>query len=499
MLASLGLGLAAYKVEWLGFPLLPGARSAYWDIELTVGFTGIGKPAKATLFVPRTTRRFAVLNENFISRGYGLSTATVAANRQAIWTIRKAEGQQVLYYRAVVQKLEETETDLNISEPRLAESTPLEGPDLAAAEALIADVRAQSADLDSMVTQLIKRFAQSQSDPNVASLLGTRTEPTDKIDTIIRVLRLANAPARSVHGVRLDAQRRHAEVIPWLQVFNDGKWNAYNPLSGSPGLPNDYLILWRGDEEMLRIKGADNVHYEITVRPSETESMEAARNLGKAMNPHLLEFSLLSLPIQTQAVYQVLVTVPVGALLLVCMRNLVGVKTFGTFMPVLVALAFRETRLLWGVILFTVIVALGLIIRFYLERLKLLLVPRLAAVLIIVIILMAALSILSHRLDLDPGLSVALFPMVILTMTIERMSIVWEERGSIEALHQGIGSLAVAAVAYLLMSNSYVEHLLFVFPELLLCILAITLLIGKYSGYRLAELRRFQILAEIRE
>ena len=62
------------------------------------------------------------------------------------------------------------------------------------------------------------------------------------------------------------------------------------------------------------------------------------------------------------------------------LRQFVGVKTLGTFMPVLIGIAFRETALINGVLLFTLLVALGLALRFYLERLQLLLVPRLAVV-----------------------------------------------------------------------------------------------------------------------
>jgi hypothetical protein len=114
---------------------------------------------------------------------------------------------------------------------------------------------------------------------------------------------------------------------------------------------------------------------------------------------------------------------------------------------------------------------------------------------IVVILSMLGLSILTHSLGIHRGLSVALFPMVILTMTIERMSIVWEERGYAEALISGLGSLLTSAVAFLLMNVRIVEHLLFVFPELLLVILAATLLLGRYTGYRLTDLHRFRELA----
>jgi hypothetical protein len=108
--------------------------------------------------------------------------------------------------------------------------------------------------------------------------------------------------------------------------------------------------------------------------------------------------------------------------------------------------------------------------------------------------MMLAFSVITYKLGIERGMSVALFPMVILTMTIERMSVVWEELGPGEAMKQGIGSLFTAAITYLVVSIEYVEHIVFVFPDLLLVLLAATLLMGRYSGYRLLELGRFKKL-----
>lgn len=44
------------------------------------------------------------------------------------------------------------------------------------------------------------------------------------------------------------------------------------------------------------------------------------------------------------------------------------------------------------------------------------------------------------------------------------------------------------------MSNRLVEHLTFNFPELILSLLAIILVLGRYTGYRLSELYRFRDL-----
>jgi len=187
--------------------------------------------------------------------------------------------------------------------------------------------------------------------------------------------------------------------------------------------------------------------------------------------------------------------IPLGALIVALLRNVVGLKTFGTFMPVLIALSFRQLQLGWGLILFSSIVSLGLVARFYFEKLKLLLVPRLTATLTLVIIFIIAITLIADHLNYNVALSLALFPLVILTMTIERMSVVWEEVGAREALQQGIGSLAVASIIFFVVTDAYLEYLFFVFPELLLVILGLALLLGRYKGYRLIELFRFKELA----
>ena len=58
--------------------------------------------------------------------------------------------------------------------------------------------------------------------------------------------------------------------------------------------------------------------------------------------------------------------------------------------------------------------------------------------------------------------------------------------------------MVVAVICFGVMEIALLKHLFFVFPELLLLVLAFTLLLGRYSGYRLLELLRFRPLAEAR-
>jgi hypothetical protein len=96
---------------------------------------------------------------------------------------------------------------------------------------------------------------------------------------------------------------------------------------------------------------------------------------------------------------------------------------------------------------------------------------------------------------MQSGLSMSLFPIVILTMMIERVSITIEESGLRDAMVASAGSLFVAVVSYFVMTNHYVIYWISTFPELLLIVLAACLLLGRYNGYKLMEYYRFRMLA----
>ena len=178
--------------------------------------------------------------------------------------------------------------------------------------------------------------------------------------------------------------------------------------------------------------------------------------------------------------------------MVVFLRVFIGIRTSGTFMPILIALAFMETSLVTGLIMFVLIVGIGLVIRSYFSALNLLLVARISAVVIVVITIMSFMSILSFKLGIEEAMTITFFPMIILAWTIERMSILWEEEGAKEVFIQGGGSLFVAVCAYFAMSNELVGHITFNFPEVLLVLLGMIILMGRYSGYRVTELIRFK-------
>lgn len=490
LLTLVGLSVAYYKHSALGFPLTPDRETETWTIEAQIALDTGSAPVSVRFALPTDPPHYSVLDESFVSRGWGLTTQSTDKQQEAVWTKRNPEGDQTLYYQSTVYRAED-EIDPS-PYPGPADPPKLEQPLKSAAEAFIEEIRAGSADIQTFATLLVKEINAAHPHENMAAYLKPNANDVERARLAIRLLAIARIPARMTHGVMLEDEGRNLHPTTWIEVHNSRRWVPIDPRSGKVGYPRNFLVWWHGDRPPIEASGLNG--WEVTFATTRTlrDAVETAELQSTIAQSRLLDFSLLELPIDVQNTYRVLLLVPLGALIIVLLRNIIGIRTFGTFMPVLIALSFRETQLVGGVVMFTLIVALGLAIRFYLEHLKLLLVPRLASVVIVVILLMALISIVSHRLGLQIGLSVGLFPMVILAMTIERVSIVWEEHGPGDALAQGAGSLAVAALAYLVMVNTYVTHLFFVFPELLLVVLALTLLLGRYTGYRLTELFRFR-------
>ncbi len=491
-LIAAGLGIAAYKHTSLGFPIHPDQIEATWTVQAHMQIAPETGPVKVTLLLPALTPGMGRLRENFISRGYGLTVQDGDMQREAVWAVRRATQRQSLYYQGVFYR--DPVNTAFAPAPGFPDVPELREPYQTAMLAIVEDVRRQSADIASFTTELLARINSPSPSEEMSLFLNSPEYRGQRVRIARTLLAGARIPSEQINGFPLaDASR--TRPLAWLAVHNQRQWFYFDPVSGQVGLPEQFLVWWRGEGPAIDVEGATLINLHWSIRRNELGALDLAEQRANAHAGWLANFSLLKLPLQAQGVYAVLLLVPVGAFIMVLMRNVVGFPSFGTFMPVLIALAFRETGLLAGLMLFAVVVAAGLSLRFYLAKLHLLLVPRLTAVLIITVLLMVLLSLFSHRLAWDVGLSVGLFPMVILAMVIERMSIVWEERGPADALKESMGSAVIAAIAFWAMTQPLIQHLAFVFPELMLVMLGLTILMGRYSGYRISELIRFRVLA----
>ena len=308
---------------------------------------------------------------------------------------------------------------------------------------------------------------------------------------MVALCRAIGIPARLVGGLLLDEGIKNQTHV-WVEVWQNNSWVTYCPLNRHAiKLPENYLLLYRGDYSLIRHRYIDDFSYyfnitKSTVFLSETNNVSTNKLLDIANS-----MSLSKLPPGKQWLIHILLLLPVGALIVCVFRNIIGIPTIGTFSPVLIALGIYMVPLKWGLITLLIFLSLGLLVRWIMDKIKLLLVPRLSIMLTVVIIGMILMVLTTNNIETEIGAYVGLIPVVILTMLIERCWMLELEDGFLSMLKNLMGTLVTMIVVYFIFRYKPLSRTLFAVPELLLIILALMVLIGRYSWFRFVEIFRF--------
>ena len=485
---------AYYKIKYWGFDLQPNRTASVWNIDAHISFKPTGAPIKVSLAVPDAAKEFKILNEDAAAKGYKI-TKNTQTNRMEFTSAPKTKKQN-LYYRLTVYDSEEGRgktADNKVSAPVK--------PIYDEQQAQMADEILQAAsELEgSWPQKIIAIFNQEPLNPAVSAFLPVKVTKKQRAEIIIDLLALKNVPARLAAGVKLEEGKQASSADLILEAHDGQKWRLYDLTTAKAGLPKNFIIFQRGGTSLLDVSGGENSKVRFSVLKSVTSSFNLAGHRAKLSKyTKMFDLSIYNLPLLEQNALKWLMVFPLGILIVVLMRNVVGIKTMGTFTPMLIAMSLVKTGFWAGLVCFSIIIVIGLLLRALLSKLNLLLVPRISSVVIFVILIMQFMTITGYRLNWDIASSAVFFPIIITAWIIERVSITWEEEGAANAVSEIVYSMITAVVTYAVISNEYIRHITFAFDEINLVILFTVMLLGTYTGYRLTELKRFSPLAKRR-
>ncbi len=481
-----------YKVEYWGFSFKPKQNTNLWSVEAHISFIPTGTPIKIRLTTPRSNDAFKILEENIIAPKYKIkrnksgSLLTLTAPAQT--------EEQNLYYKIMLFDNVDTRGKTKASAPNYPKQPLFDQQRLAAAKQIIKLAQTMNGD---DVSQIIRLLNQEPLSPAVQAYLPVKITQQQKVEIIQDLLALKGINSRPARGFKLEESKKALTPDLMLEAYIDGLWKLYNIQTGKKGLPDNFVLFQRGGKSLIDVIGGEDSVIKFSVLKSVTSSMNLAGKRAKlAGSPLLFDYSIYNLPLAQQNTLKWLSIFPLSILLIVLMRNVVGVQTMGTFTPMLLSMAMVKTGFGPGMICFGLIILLGLIIRFLMSRFNLLLVPRISAVVIFVILIIQGFTILGYRMDFNIAQSAVFFPIIIMAWIIERASITWEEDGAKNAGKEILSSIIVAIIIYFVIRNEYIRHIMFAFNELNIVILIIVMLLGTYTGYRLLELKRFSPLVK---
>lgn len=302
-------------------------------------------------------------------------------------------------------------------------------------------------------------------------------------------LKAENIDFRNVCGY--DAIEEEPILKKWIEVKFGGVWVPFDVPKGLfAEKPASYIDLGPVDADSY--KEPDSLRTKITkslyLNP---ELLESGLNTPGTLLFFTEIFKLNDLPLNILAL--ILLT-PLAAMLITVFRNAIGIQTFGTFLPMLIAMSFLTTGFFFGALLFIIVIAVTGIFHYPLGKLGLLTLPKLAIILTTVEAVFLFLIYLGYKWDIAILLKTSLFPVVILTFATERFIKTSTDKGYGSAIVLALKTLLVSSFCYIIYKSIVFAYLFIIFPELFLCIIAINLSLGTWIGLRMSEVVRFRSL-----
>ena len=483
-LILLSLGTLLYRIIILGHSFVERRVSPLWKVTFRMRFEGTGKDAEIGLILAQNSLGQRIYEERIQENGFQfhIKGIEIGNNRRGRWKRGKLTGRKVLAYE-VSAKVDQG--------PPLGEQTTEDQEDL---QEWLEPPEGEFKGIK--ICELSQKITNGIGDEKEkADILcrhvrdNVKGSSSEKARLLCALFRAIGIPSRIVGGLILE-EGIQRDIRLCVEAYLGDTWSRFCPdREHPPEASLKYLTLYRGNLPLVRKKGVKNFTYLITIERERRRLFELIGRLD-GQEEVLPDLSSLPLPIQRQV--QILLVIPLGALIVVIFRSFVGLNTFGTFTPLLMALAFRETKLLWGLLLFSFVIAIGCFSRTILDQLKLLFISRASIILTLVITIMTIFISVGYHTGLWRLSSVVLFPVVIMTMVIERFSIAQIETGLKASLILSLQTLIVACAAYLLVASLTAQLTIFFFPELILTIIGILILLGRYTGPRVTELWRFR-------
>ena len=182
-----------------------------------------------------------------------------------------------------------------------------------------------------------------------------------------------------------------------------------------------------------------------------------------------------------------LMVLPMGAFLVVLARSFIGLKAFGLFTPMLVALAFLQIGPIMGPLVLGSSVLVGMIVAPALLRLRMTRVGFLGVLISLIVLVLVGL-----QLTLDTQLQVDAFPVVVCALVVERWWRQWEKDGAYEAARLAFNTFMISIVIQFVMVSNLALAMIEASPLLMPALTGIAIaILGRYRGLRLTEIGRF--------
>ena len=197
--------------------------------------------------------------------------------------------------------------------------------------------------------------------------------------------------------------------------------------------------------------------------------------------------------IPTNTIYLIL-AFPFIAFIVTFIRQVVGISAFGIYTPSVIALSLLMLGFYFGFGTLLIVVVVSYLLRTLLDKFKLLYIPKTSLILSAIALSFLGLIWFLSYYRVSLAVSLAIFPMLVMSTVSEKFLTAQSEEGLREALFGIIKTVVVSLAAYYLVVWTAFSNLIMSWPELILVPIFGMILLGRFTGLRLTEYFRFRSL-----
>ncbi len=196
----------------------------------------------------------------------------------------------------------------------------------------------------------------------------------------------------------------------------------------------------------------------------------------------------------SHALIYVLLAVPFLGFIISFFRQFVGVSTFGVYAPLMLAMAFLVLGLKFGFVVFLVVMLVSILIRLIFDKVELLYIPRVALLFSSLALSFFLVLGVAVYLGTSLDLSLAIFPMMVLSTLSEKFLSAQSAQGIKSALFLMIETVLIAMIGYAFVEWAFIKNNIMAMPELVILPILGTVWLGKFTGLRVSEYFKFRTL-----
>lgn len=280
-----------------------------------------------------------------------------------------------------------------------------------------------------------------------------------------------------------------AQIHVYAQTFDQGRMDSPTKATSSADAsqsakPTAQPTPSTNTGDVTRVEGQQNKEY---------MTLFAKRRVSHPSLTNFMAYSIQyavrkGVPANTVVL---IMLVPLLATLVLFFRHVVGVPSLAMILPIALAITLVATGLTAGLILLFTIIFASTVSRLILRRIRIVQLSKITLTMLVVSAAIIATLTITTEFGVLAVRQISIFPILLLILLSQNIIELQTDRSFSEILQISTITISLGILGYFILASDVIRNFVMVYPEVMLLLLPVNVIIGRYFGLRFTEYIRF--------